>query len=207
MFVLQILQDPLGIKLNKVFSLTPRTVRGLLLGVPCSPLMHGSWLHLAGNMTGWFTIGLQVLREGIPAFICSLVAVALGGGGLLWLIGRSGSTHVGLSGVLYGFWGFLMASVPLKQPFSASRLIRVLVVGAIYTPFNFLQAATPAANTQVSWEGHLYGLVAGVVWAMIYFRAWTLHGTTVGGYRSWLFEHRVWVPVASLPPALAAGYV
>eukprot|EP00663_Eupelagonemidae_sp_cell21sb_P006131 gene6132-biopygen9656 len=62
-----------------------------------------------------------------------------------WFVGAGQTAVVGLSLVIYGFWGFLVASVPLRGPFSLRRLAVVLVIGCIYGPLWGRQRGTHSA--------------------------------------------------------------
>ena len=74
---------------------------------------------------------------------------------LLWLLGRPG-VHVGLSGVVFGYFGFLLVSAWLKP----SLLIVILLLIIMYYFGSMLFGILPTSE-KTSWEAHLFGLIAG----------------------------------------------
>ena len=85
-------------------------------------------------------------------------------GALLWLIGGSnGAVHIGMSGVIYALAGFLFASGVLRGylPLQALSLFIIFLYGSM------IWGVFPT-QPRVSWQGHLSGLIVGVVLAFIY---------------------------------------
>ncbi|MFM1853074.1 MAG: hypothetical protein RL164_392 [Bacteroidota bacterium] len=85
-------------------------------------------------------------------------------GVLLWFIGGSnGAIHIGMSGVIYALAGFLFTSGVLRKylPLQALSLFIVFLYGSL------IWGVFPT-QPRVSWQGHLSGLIVGVVLAFIY---------------------------------------
>ena len=85
-------------------------------------------------------------------------------GALLWLIGGSnGAVHIGMSGVIYALAGFLFTSGVLRGylPLQALSLFIIFLYGSM------IWGVFPT-QPRVSWQGHLSGLIVGVVLAFIY---------------------------------------
>ncbi|MEY4287823.1 MAG: hypothetical protein RL511_1912 [Bacteroidota bacterium] len=85
-------------------------------------------------------------------------------GALLWLIGGSnGAVHIGMSGVIYALAGFLFTSGVLRKylPLQALSLFIVFLYGSM------IWGVFPT-QPRVSWQGHLAGLIVGVVLAFVY---------------------------------------
>jgi membrane associated rhomboid family serine protease len=137
------------------FGLRPRSMGGLI-GIPLMPFLHGGWGHLISN-----TIPLAILLVLLAGSRANSIAIVVGlvllGGILLWLFGRS-STHVGASGLVYGLIAFLIASGFLER-----RLVPLLI--AILVLFLYggtmLWGVLPSMNQGISWDGHLFGAIAG----------------------------------------------
>ena len=129
------------------------SVRGILL----SPLLHGSFSHLLSNTLTLIPLGVVVAARGAKTLAgVSLFVVALGGL-LVWLVGRP-AVHVGASGLAFGLFGYLVARGWYERSF-VSILVALIVV-ALYG--GMILGALPQDGF-VSWEGHLFGLVAGVL--------------------------------------------
>lgn len=85
-------------------------------------------------------------------------------GVLLWFIGGSnGAIHIGMSGVIYALAGFLFTSGVLRKylPLQALSLFIVFLYGSL------IWGVFPT-QPRVSWQGHLSGLIVGVMLAFIY---------------------------------------
>ena len=137
------------------WGLVPRTVSGLI-GIPTMPFLHGSFGHLFSN-TIPLVVLLALLAGSRTDSLLVVTAIVLYGGGLLWLLGRH-STHIGASSLVYGLVAFLILA-----GFFERRMITMLVsvvVGFIYGA-TLISGVLPSLDSQVSWDGHLLGAVAG----------------------------------------------
>jgi membrane associated rhomboid family serine protease len=139
----------------------PRNFFGLI-GVVTSPLIHGGLLHLLSNAFPLVLLSgfVLFLHRSIATRVFLLVYVL--SGILTWFIGRQ-AYHVGASGLVYGLAGFLLFNGFLRQNRSAmavSLAILFLYSGLFYGLF--------PNEERVSWEGHVAGLLAGLVAAVIY---------------------------------------
>jgi len=142
------------------FGIYPRAVVGLR-GIVFAPFLHGGVFHLIANTIPFVVLGwLIMLRETTDFFIVSVVSALVGGFGT-WLLGRP-SFHIGASGVIFGFLGYLLARGWFdRKPFSIALS---LFVGITYG--SMIWGVLPL-NRWVSWEGHLFGFLGGVVAARL----------------------------------------
>ena len=138
-------------------GLVPRSLVGLV-GIASMPFLHGSFAHLLSNTVPLFI--LLALLAGSKARSWEIVAeVVLLGGSLLWLFGVRGN-HIGASGLIFGLVTFLLLSGFLER-----RMVPLLVslaVGFLYGG-TLVWGVLPQFGSQVSWDGHLWGAVAGGV--------------------------------------------
>jgi len=143
------------------FGIQPRSVVGLR-GIVLAPILHGGFGHLAANTGGLIVLGWFVmLRKTAHFFVVGAICAIVGGIGV-WLIGASSSTHIGSSIVIFGFLGYLL----LRGFFDRRWLVMAgsVVVGLLYGGALFgLLPGQPG----VSWEGHLFGFVGGVLAARL----------------------------------------
>lgn len=144
-------------------GIRPRTVIGLL-GILFSPFLHGGVMHLALNTVPFIVLGGLVVARGARQFLELSLFIVLVGGGAVWLFGRSGTVHVGASGLIFGYFGFLVARGWYERTLG-SILIALLTV-ALYG--GILVAVLPIYE-YVSWQGHLFGLIAGAIAARLEF--------------------------------------
>lgn len=137
------------------------------IGVIAMPLLHSpsDWAHIINNSIPLFMLLAALIyyyREvALKVFVISWLVSGLG---ILFLAKLSVSYHIGISGVVYALFGFLLISGMIRRykPLQAISLFVVFVYGSMIWGI-FPQEA------KVSWEGHLSGLFIGVVLA-IYFR-------------------------------------
>jgi membrane associated rhomboid family serine protease len=136
------------------WGIVPRTVRGLA-GIPLAPLLHAGLGHLAMNTVPLLMLGGLVALSGSRVFLAATAYIVLAGGVALWALGRP-ACHVGASGLIFGYFGYLVASGWYARSFGAFLLALVTIFlygGIIWGVF--------PAQVQVSWESHLFGLLAG----------------------------------------------
>ena len=93
------------------------------------------------------------------------------GGGMLWLCGRSHSVYAGASGVIFTFWGYLLAIPWFEPQFHWLSFVVAVAVGLVYS--SLLLGVFPHGQDSgdhgmaVAWEAHLFGFLAGLLWAYI----------------------------------------
>lgn len=149
-------------------ALVPRRVRGLV-GVITAPFIHVNLAHLGANLPPFLVLGVLLLRHGEADFVEVALTLALGQGLLLWLFGRN-AAHVGMSGVIFGFFGYVLALAWYTQttPDLLAAGIAILFYGGM------LIGVAPTRNG-TSWEGHLFGLIAGLATAWIHAHGIAVH--------------------------------
>lgn len=143
------------------FGVLPRTFSGLK-GVITSPFVHDDYKHLISN-----SIPLLVLGAGLFYFYKSLAWRVVAGiyilsGFWLWLGGRE-SFHIGASGLVYGLTTFLFFSGVLRREtrlMALSLLVVFLYGGMVWGLFPLFRG--------MSWEAHLFGSLAGILFAFVY---------------------------------------
>lgn len=154
------------VDLNAYFALVPRTVRGLP-GIVAMPFLHGGLAHLIGNTTPLFIL-LTLLAGSRAQSWWIVTSIILINGILLWLFGTNGTptmvkAHVGASGLVFGLITFLLVGGFLEK--RLGPLLIGLLVGFLYGG-TVLFGVLPIRQG-VSWDGHLFGAVAGVLVAFL----------------------------------------
>jgi membrane associated rhomboid family serine protease len=143
------------------FGIHPREIDGLW-GIFLAPFLHGGLGHLAANTGPLLALGWFVMwRRTRDWFVVALVGTVIGGLGV-WLVGSAGSVHIGASILCFAFLGYLM----LRGWFDR-RLVPILgsiVVAVLYG--GLLWGVLPVQRG-ISWEGHLFGFIGGVVAARL----------------------------------------
>ena len=145
-------------RLVRALALLPRRADGLP-GILTAPLVHASLAHLLANTAPLVILGGMVAIRGAAYYLATTLAIAVCGGLGLWLIGRD-AAHIGASGVIFGYFGFLVARGWYER--RVGSIAAAVLVAAVYG--GMLGGVLPRADG-VSWEGHLCGLLAGALWA------------------------------------------
>jgi membrane associated rhomboid family serine protease len=137
------------------FGVTPRTLHGLV-GIPAAPFLHANLAHLISN-TVPLTVLLLLLAGSKAQSWAIVISIVLVSGALLWMFGRP-ATHIGASGLIYGLIAYLLVS-----GISERRIVPMLiaiVVGFLYGG-TLASGVLPTSGSHISWEGHLFGAIAG----------------------------------------------
>lgn len=153
----------LGGMLN-MFGIIPRTVVGLR-GIVFSPFLHGNLDHLIANSLPFAVLGWLVMLRDPRHFLPVSAFAAVGSGLFAWTLGAPGSVHIGASGVIFGYLGFLLLAGWYARSF-ASIAISVIVAAV----WGGLVLGVMPGQAGVSWQGHLGGFIGGVL-AARYFRS------------------------------------
>lgn len=139
------------------WGIRPRTFGGLW-GVFAAPFLHGGFVHLGAN-TGPLIVlaSLLLVLRGLESFLGVSLAVVLGGGLGVWLTGAAHSVHIGASGVVFGWLGYL-----ILFGFVERRLLSLLTSIGVAVAYGSLLWGVLPAGPHISWQGHLFGFVSGL---------------------------------------------
>jgi membrane associated rhomboid family serine protease len=138
-------------------GIRPRDSDGLA-GIAAAPFLHDDWAHLIGNTLPFVVMGFVIALNGAArvALVTAIVALVAGVG--TWLIGPEHTNHIGASGVVFGYATYLMA----RGVFNRS-LLEVAIGVVVAAVFGGALLAGLAPEPGVSWQGHFFGAVGGVV--------------------------------------------
>lgn len=162
--VVQIVNALLGYRLNSA-GIRPRTVAGLW-GVLDAPLLHTSWGHLAANIVPFLIFGFLVLIAGLSQFIAVTVLIWAVSGFGVWLTAGSGSVTVGASALVFGWLTFLL----LRGVFTR-RLAQIGLGVVLFVIWGGVFWGLLPGREGISWQGHLFGALAGLAAAFLVARA------------------------------------
>ncbi|MEO0739711.1 MAG: rhomboid family intramembrane serine protease [Cyanobacteria bacterium J06649_12] len=148
----------LGSGLNRLLGIRPRQPLGLL-GILFSPFLHRNAAHLIANTLPFAILGWLVLLQGLDNFYALSVAILLVSGLGTWMFGRS-AIHLGASGLIFGYLGYLIARGYLEVTLMTLGL--AFVVMLLYGD-QFWTMLPDSDDTTLSWEGHMFGFLGGVL--------------------------------------------
>ena len=154
-------------------GIRPRSESGLW-GIAFAPFLHAGLAHLLANTIPLLVLGWLVLVRGLRDWLWVTVVVVLLGGLGVWLFGRPGTVHVGASGLIFGYLGYLLLRGFFERSLVAISI--AVLAGVLYG--GALWGVLPGRRG-VSWEGHLFGLTGGAAAAGVHRRRETLAGEEV----------------------------
>lgn len=145
-------------------GIRPRQLDGLD-GVLWAPLLHDGWPHLVANTVPVLILGFFALAGGIGQFVAVTATIWLVGGLGTWIIGSPG-VHLGASGLIFGWLVFL-----LVRGFFARSLTQILMAVVLFAFWGSALWGVLPGEVGISWEGHLFGAVGGLIAARLLARA------------------------------------
>ena len=155
------------------YGIIPRDIAGLR-GVLIAPFLHASFGHVAANTLPFIILGWFVLLHGTRAFLVVTVTAMIVGGIGTWLIAPSASIHIGASGLIFGYLGYLLA----RGYFERSWQSILLSVGVLIFYGGMLFGLLPS-SLLVSWQMHVFGFVGGVLAAYLLSKSEDEEETTI----------------------------
>jgi membrane associated rhomboid family serine protease len=142
-------------------GIVPRSVDGLE-GIVWAPLLHAGWPHLIANTLPFMVFGFLVLANGIGRFLLVTAIIWVIAGLGVWFTAPYGTVTVGMSGVIFGWLTYLLVRGFFAR--SGAQIVLALVVFFLWG--GILLGVVPGQEG-VSWQGHLFGALAGVLAAWL----------------------------------------
>ena len=138
-------------------GIQPRTLGGLQ-AIVVAPWLHAGFGHLFANtipliVLGWFVM----LRRTTDFFIVAIASLLVSGLGI-WLFGGASSIHLGISGVIFGFFGYLLA-----RGYYERSIVAIVMAFAAFLIYGGMIWGMLPLQQGISWQGHLFGFVGGVL--------------------------------------------
>jgi membrane associated rhomboid family serine protease len=160
MWIVEIVDQILGGDLDQ-YGIEPHQADGLV-GIVFAPFLHAGFGHLIGNTIPFLILGATIALSGLARVVATTVIVGMIGGLGTWLVAPEGTDHIGASGIVFGYATYLIA----RGVFSRNLLhlgVGVVVIGVYGSTLLF----GLAPRDGISWQGHLFGGVGGVVAARV----------------------------------------
>ncbi|MTD13354.1 rhomboid family intramembrane serine protease [Nakamurella sp. YIM 132087] len=168
--VVQVVNALMSYKLGQ-YGIVSRTGSGLL-GIVTAPFLHGSWGHLLSNLVPLVVFGFLIMVGGVRQFVAVTILVWLISGFGVWLFGPSNAVTVGASGLVFGWLAYLVARGVFNR--SVGQILLGVLLLAIWGGIfwtGIISVALSAGETGISWQGHLFGAIGGVLAAFLVAKA------------------------------------
>ncbi len=137
------------------YGIRPRDA-GSLPDILSAPFLHVSWAHIEGNSGPLFIFGFLAAYRGVTKFFGVTVLIILTSGLGAWLFESPDSVGVGASGVVFGYFGYIMV-----RGFFDRHAIDMLL-GAVMALCFAYQFTVLLPHAGIGWQAHIGGLVGGI---------------------------------------------
>ncbi len=144
------------------YGIRPRSLSGLW-GILFAPLLHGGFNHLMANTVPMLTLSWWVMLRSIGTWVKATVIITFLGGLGTWLFGGilsplQSTVHIGASGLIFGYLGYLVARGYYERTMGAIALSLFILVtyGAMFL-------GVLPTQPGISWESHLFGFISGII--------------------------------------------
>jgi membrane associated rhomboid family serine protease len=127
-----------------------------------APLLHWSFSHIEANSAPLFFLGFFAAYRGIRRFVVVTVLIVVTSGLGSWLFSSTHAVEVGASGVVFGYFGYVVVRGIVERHFL--DVIVGIVVALSY--WSILQGVLPN-DPHISWQAHLFGLIGGIGAALL----------------------------------------
>jgi membrane associated rhomboid family serine protease len=162
LFMIELIDQITAHRLDGEGAIVPHHLSGLD-GIVFAPFLHVSYLHLYGNAVPLLLTGTFVMASGGKRFLGVTAFIALISGLGVWFFG-AGPT-IGASGVIWGYLGFLFMRGLVER--SWWNIAVALLIGLLY---GWQVPGLVPGEAGVSWQGHLFGLIGGLIAAILFRR-------------------------------------
>ena len=136
-------------------GIIPRHLIGLP-GIICAPLLHANFNHIFFNSIPLLVLSDFLLIHGLDYYIYVTLMITILSGVLIWCFGVPG-IHLGASAVITGYWALLVSNIYEQGTLTAI----ILGLLSLYYFAGIFLGIFPGKKG-VSWQGHLFGLMAGL---------------------------------------------
>src|SRR5208282_5228417 len=156
LWIIQIANWADGYGLTTSYGIRPRDL-GSLPDILTAPFLHFSWTHIEGNSGPLFIFGFLAAYRGIAKFAGVTAVVVLTSGFAAWFFGSPGTVGAGASGVVFGYFGYIMVRGLFDR-----HAIDVLI-GAVMALCFAYQFAVLLPHQGIGWQAHVGGVLGGIL--------------------------------------------
>jgi membrane associated rhomboid family serine protease len=156
LWVLEIVDTLLGGRLDG-YGIQPLQREGLD-GILFAPLLHSGFPHLLANSLPLLVLGFLIALSGVRELFWVTAVVWTVGGVGTWLIGGAYTNHIGASGLVFGWLVHL-----LVRGFFARSLSQIALGVVVFALYGSILWGVLPTQPGVSWQGHLFGALGGLL--------------------------------------------
>jgi membrane associated rhomboid family serine protease len=160
MWIVFLYEIKYGFNFNQ-YSIYPRRIESLF-GILASPFLHSDVSHITNNTLSFFVLMLLLRFFYSKVYFQVFIIGLLLSGIFTWLFARP-AYHLGMSGVIYVLASFIIS----KSFFSKQYNLIALSFVVIFIYGSMIWYVFPI-DKSISWEGHLSGLITGIILSFCY---------------------------------------
>jgi membrane associated rhomboid family serine protease len=123
-----------------------------------APFLHAGLPHLMANSLPFLVLGILASVRNVGKFVVMNVAVIVGSGLGIWFFGPYDEITLGASVLIFGYFGYLVGRGVFER-----HLVDALMAVLVVALYGTMVVGIVPSNPDVSWQGHLFGLVTGLV--------------------------------------------
>jgi len=131
-------------------------------GIVFAPLLHAGWVHLEGNTLPVLIFAFLATSAGLLRFGLATAVIWVVAGVGTWLFGGLGTVHIGASSLIFGWLTLLLA-----RGFFARSTGQIVLAGVLFLAYGSLLWGVLPTAYGVSWQGHLFGALGGLLAAVL----------------------------------------
>lgn len=140
-----------------VFGVIPRNLFGLL-GVFFYPFLHGDSKHFISNALPLFILTLTGLSlVSFNDFVTVVIISHILTTAAIWFLARDG-VHLGASGIVSALYGWIL-TITINEP----SLGNIIILFTLFVYLGGILTGLMPQKEDVSWEGHLFGFLGGII--------------------------------------------
>jgi membrane associated rhomboid family serine protease len=142
-------------------GVVPRTWDGLW-NIPITPFIHEDFDHLLSNTIPLLILGALILARGVIEFVFVVFVSTFVSGFGTWLFGEGNAQHIGASGVVFGFFGYLVFRIAFDRKITSGLIALAVAIG-----YGSAMVWSLIPEEHISWSGHFFGFIGGFVAARL----------------------------------------
>jgi membrane associated rhomboid family serine protease len=142
-------------------GIRPKQASGLD-GILFAPFVHSGWEHLLANSSPLIILGTFALAAGTKRFLVATWMIAVASGLAVWFLTPPNYLVLGASGIAFGWLGLIFMRGLVER--SWWHLGVALIAGLLY---GWQLALLLPTDESISWQGHLFGFVGGLLAAIV----------------------------------------
>lgn len=152
-----IIESDGSVSVLDAFGIRPRQISGIP-GILLAPLLHRDFGHLSGNTAPLLGLSLILAFTGMRRFLAATLLITIVTGTAVWLFGRKDAIHLGASGIVFGYLGFLLVKGFIEK--RARWIVVSILIAFLYG--GMMYSILPSKGS-VSWESHFFGFLSGIL--------------------------------------------